>query len=1268
MSPKIIRTATVLLFAFISGTSLYAQTDSTKTDTSRVFTVNADEYKQYLPNYSPTSPNAAAFQKFGDYQVNLSNGLPSISIPLYEVQVGNLSLPIVLNYHAGGHPITELASWVGWGWNLDYGGMINRTVNGLADDINVSSYDRYIDTPIITRNTCSVTTDHNFVQNVIGTTLGSSADVLPDLFTYSIPGYSGKFQLGQNGASPLIIPWEPVSIDYALGASTAIDRFEIVSPQGTSYIFGKASDNSLAADTTFGHTSGGSFNYSSISSWKLREVNSVNTNDYIKLDYQSDGQTSQNTLTSSISVTDEQGSFSVNLNQGYVSRTVKAQNIHTITYPNGEVEFIQNSGSDPGRADITTSHYLKEIKIYHYLGSTKTLLKTFSFEYSYFKDRLNLDGRLKLDQLLEISADQSDTLVHSFDYFTDSYSWVFRANSSNSENDQLKQDYNGYYNGQNNSSFITASSVQSNQGNGTITLSQGGANRNTNTSYLKEGILKRITYPTKGYTDFDFDYHRYKDDNGSTYYVGGLRLKSIESFSKDGTPSSFKRYEYESTDGADVGILTNQWSRSSFNQHSLSGYKAVPASGIPYHANTLIFSGGATLQMGSIDGSTVHYPKVTEYFEESSSPLQNGKNVYEYSSYQDLVAFLNTYPINDMRPWLRGNLLSKKTYDSNNQLVASSTHTYSQLNNESRTNGAFVLSLNSGLQTSTCSSGKLDGYVGVSGYFPEYSYTNYSNKTGASKMVETIVLNDSVSTTSLFSYDTNLFPDTTTTVFNYSSKERQMVSIYPTHNTYASDAVADSMISRNMTGIPLEQIESESFGGSPSNFFRRKNVYGFVTGANARGLSNNILPKETWVDLIGDGLEKRVDFISYDTDGNLLEYMVDSVSTALAYGYNNELLIGKAENTTRSALSSALSFAGVSEADFETTSLSNTQLNDLSTIRTSLGNTRPLTWYSHIPHVGISGIVSPKGIIQSFEYDDFQRLKQINDDDGNIDSYYQYHYADTIPSGCDIDPPVLIATQTDTCFVSIEASGCSGTVNWNTGATGNSLQVTTGSVNSYSATCSEGSCTSASSNTLTLPELYQGWNIAEIGSPPIEGCVYHNDGTITLSSSGSGPTGSSDQFNYVYKSMTADSMVFLAKLESITSSPNEGMRSGLMIRTSTSANAAYYEIIYDEANEALGLLGRSSNGGTATFLGFNFDTVPLWLRIKKRGDEISTWVSSNTNPSWSDDGQWVQIGTTQTNTIFNTGFLYGLDAYNGNYSTNSLINTSTFSNISIHTF
>ena len=61
-----------------------------------------------LPN-----PTASSFGKYGDIPVSHFTGVPNISIPIYTLQEGKLTLPISLSYHASGVKMAELASWVG---------------------------------------------------------------------------------------------------------------------------------------------------------------------------------------------------------------------------------------------------------------------------------------------------------------------------------------------------------------------------------------------------------------------------------------------------------------------------------------------------------------------------------------------------------------------------------------------------------------------------------------------------------------------------------------------------------------------------------------------------------------------------------------------------------------------------------------------------------------------------------------------------------------------------------------------------------------------------------------------------------------------------------------------------------------------------------------------------------------------------------------------------------------------------------------------------
>ena len=67
----------------------------------------------YFKTAAPPSANAASLGKYGDIPVSYHTGVPGISIPIYTVKQGNLSLPVTLSYHSSGIKVDELASWVG---------------------------------------------------------------------------------------------------------------------------------------------------------------------------------------------------------------------------------------------------------------------------------------------------------------------------------------------------------------------------------------------------------------------------------------------------------------------------------------------------------------------------------------------------------------------------------------------------------------------------------------------------------------------------------------------------------------------------------------------------------------------------------------------------------------------------------------------------------------------------------------------------------------------------------------------------------------------------------------------------------------------------------------------------------------------------------------------------------------------------------------------------------------------------------------------------
>ncbi|MDX1955744.1 MAG: DUF5977 domain-containing protein [Chitinophagaceae bacterium] len=87
------------------------------------------------------SPNAGSLGVYGETQMNLFTGTPNISIPIYTLAYGNISMPITLRYNPASVKPAQQPGWVGSGWMLDCGGAITRQKHGKVDEWFVNNYD-----------------------------------------------------------------------------------------------------------------------------------------------------------------------------------------------------------------------------------------------------------------------------------------------------------------------------------------------------------------------------------------------------------------------------------------------------------------------------------------------------------------------------------------------------------------------------------------------------------------------------------------------------------------------------------------------------------------------------------------------------------------------------------------------------------------------------------------------------------------------------------------------------------------------------------------------------------------------------------------------------------------------------------------------------------------------------------------------------------------------------------------------------------------------
>lgn len=86
-----------------------------------------------LPMLTTPSPKATMMNRYGNYPVSLYTGLVDITIPIYEININGISVPIEFKYHASGLRYDDLPMELGYGWTLKAGGTISHGVRGTPD-------------------------------------------------------------------------------------------------------------------------------------------------------------------------------------------------------------------------------------------------------------------------------------------------------------------------------------------------------------------------------------------------------------------------------------------------------------------------------------------------------------------------------------------------------------------------------------------------------------------------------------------------------------------------------------------------------------------------------------------------------------------------------------------------------------------------------------------------------------------------------------------------------------------------------------------------------------------------------------------------------------------------------------------------------------------------------------------------------------------------------------------------------------------------------
>ena len=408
----------------------------------------------------PASPTAYALARYGEIPVSDYTGVPSISIPIYEIKEKSINLSITLDYHASGVKVAEFGSWVGTGWSLNAGGLILRQVVGKEDFgskywENISQYE-----------------SSQGGAAMAGHFENGDIDGAPDTYIYNFGTYSGKFALFSDG-NYYSIPRNDIEISLQSYGSTA--RIKMVTPDGIQYIFGRSTDNvkniyELSSSVINDQTA-----VDQINAFYLVEIIGLN-GETVQFDYTKESYfyTAVPLQTESHIPIDGPCWEHVGSSSGFITQniitTIQGVRLSKITWSNGSIEFIPSTLQ---REDMPGSYSLDKILI----KNNQDIIYTSQFSYEYQNNRLFLKSLLN-------SADERP---HIFDY-----RGVLPERLSTST------DHWGYYNGKPNGHFYIPSYRYAG-------VSYSRANKGSVESYAIRGLLAKIRYPSGGTTEFFYE-------------------------------------------------------------------------------------------------------------------------------------------------------------------------------------------------------------------------------------------------------------------------------------------------------------------------------------------------------------------------------------------------------------------------------------------------------------------------------------------------------------------------------------------------------------------------------------------------------------------------------------------------------------------------------------------------------------------------------------------------------------------------------------------
>lgn len=154
-----------------------------------------------------------------------------------------------------------------------------------------------------------------------------------------------------------------------------------------------------------------------------------------------------------------------------------------------------------------------------------------------------------------------------------------------------------------------------------------------------------------------------------------------------------------------------------------------------------------------------------------------------------------------------------------------------------------------------------------------------------------------------------------------------------------------------------------------------------------------ILPKSVQRSLSGEAdYRTEITYDKYDLRGNILQYTyLNGAKTSLLWSYFYKYPIAEIENLSYDKVAQELSSNGLTVQSLATSFAPD--MYKVNSLRNTAGfKDARITTFTYKPLIGMTSQTDPKGLTSYYQYDNFQRLWRIKDQNGKIVKEYNYHY------------------------------------------------------------------------------------------------------------------------------------------------------------------------------------------------------------------------------------------------------------------------------------